>query len=178
MNSIPLDRFSAIKALILDVDGVLTDGRISYTDSGMEIKSFHVRDGSGLKYWHRTGHVSAVLSGRESSAIYRRARELGVKVIVTGAKDKMPALKQIVDKLGVRLDECAYLGDDLPDIPPMRAVGLSLAVADAAADVKEIAAGVTESRGGEGAVREVVEIILRAQGCWQAVLARYFQCQR
>ena len=173
MKMIAAHKLEPIRALILDVDGVLTDGKITYTANGMEIKSFHVRDGSGLKYWHRVGHLTAVLSGRESAATRLRAKELGVKVVEAGAKDKLPALRRIVEELGIDLKECAYLGDDLPDIPPMRAVGLPLAIADAAADVREIAVGVTESKGGAGAAREVVEIILRAQGRWESILERY-----
>jgi len=162
-----------IRALILDVDGVLTSGEIIYTANGDEIKAFHVRDGSGLKYWHRVGHVSAILSGRDSPVIERRAEELGVSAIVTGAKDKGTALEAILHEWKVEASACADVGDDLPDLPAMQVVGLPLAVADAVAEVKDCAAGVTESLGGRGAVREVVEAILRAQGRWDHVLSRY-----
>lgn len=164
-----------ITALILDVDGVLTTGAITYLSSGEEMKSFHVRDGSGLKYWRRAGHVVAFLTGRSSPIVERRAEELGVLKVVMGAKDKSPGFDEILAELRLRPEQCAYVGDDLPDIPVLRRVGLGIAVADAVDEVKDAAAAVTERSGGCGAVREVVEAILKAQQRWDGILARYFE---
>ncbi len=162
-----------IRALILDVDGVLTDGAVIYSASGDEIKSFHARDGSALKYWLAAGRLSAWLSGRKSAALTRRARELGVNLVISGVKEKLPALQKICAKLKIKPEACAYMGDDLPDLPAMKAVGLAIAVADAAFEVRDAAAAVTVSPGGRGAVREVIEMLMKAQGAWQAVVARY-----
>lgn len=173
LTVLPADRLQCIDVLVLDVDGVLTDGGIAYTAGGDEVKQFHVRDGSGLKYWHRSGKRSAILSGRSSPVVERRARELGIECVRLGAKDKLPVLHDILAQLAVSPACCAYVGDDLPDLPPMRACGLSIAVADGAAEVRETADAVTEQGGGRGAVREVIEALLRAQGLWATILSRY-----
>jgi 3-deoxy-D-manno-octulosonate 8-phosphate phosphatase (KDO 8-P phosphatase) len=173
LSALDSARVRPIRALILDVDGVLTDGQILYSSSGEEWKSFNVRDGSALTWWHRVGRLSAFLSGRASPILERRAVELGVGAVEMNAKDKLPALLRILEKLRIAANECAYVGDDLPDLPILRAVGLGLAVADAAIEVKDAAAAVTEYPGGRGAVREVVEFILKAQGQWAVVLERY-----
>ncbi len=170
---LPPAQLQPITTLILDVDGVMTDGSIIYPSSGEEVKAFNVRDGSGLKYWTRSGGKSAIISGRTSPAVERRAEELGFNAVELLAKDKLPALQRVLAKLGVTPQECAYLGDDLPDLPPMRRVGLPLAVADAAPEVRAAAAAITLLPGGRGAVREVIEAILQAQGKWAAILARY-----
>ncbi len=162
-----------ITMLVLDVDGVLTDGSIIYTSAGEEIKSFHVRDGAGLRYWHQAGNRAAILSGRSSPALARRAQELGITKIVTGVSDKATAFLEILEELSLSPAQTAYVGDDLPDIPVLRAAGLGIAVADAVEEVKDAAAGVTVTPGGRGAIREVVEAILRAQGSWERVLERF-----
>ena len=164
---------SAIRLLVCDVDGVLTDGRIIYDTSGAETKQFHVRDGSGLKYWLRAGRQAALLSGRSCEATGRRAAELGITILEQGAKDKWPAMERILEAAGCSADQVAYVGDDLPDLPVMHRVGFRVAVADASAEVRTVADYVTQTPGGRGAVREVVELILKAQGRWQAIIQRY-----
>lgn len=159
--------------LICDVDGVLTDGRIILDSSGVETKAFHVRDGSGLKYWLRAGHQAALLSGRESPAVDRRAAELGLTLVEQGAKDKLPAFERLLKAAGCTADEAAFVGDDLPDLPVLRRAGFGVAVADAVAEFRSAADYTTQARGGHGAVREVVELLLKAQGKWAGILERY-----
>ena len=166
-------RAASIDLLVLDVDGVLTDGRITYDDAGREMKSFHVHDGSGLKYWHRAGKRSAVITGRSSDVVARRATELGVTVIRQGTLDKLPALLEILDELGVPADRAAYMGDDLPDLPAMRACGLKISVPNAVDDVKAIADWVAPQPGGQGAVRWAIERLLRESGLWSDIIRRY-----
>lgn len=162
-----------IRLLVTDVDGVLTDGRITYDSNGAESKSFHVRDGSGLKYWLRAGHQAAFLTGRQSAVVDRRAAELGIVLVEQGAKDKRPALARILAAAGCGGDETAYVGDDLPDLPVFAAVAYRVAVADAVAELRAAADYVTKTPGGQGAVREVIELILRTQGRWATILERY-----
>ena len=166
-------RCARIAMLVLDVDGVLSDGRIVYTDQGAERKAFHVRDGSGLKLWTSLGHKAGIITGRRSLIVERRAHELGITAVIQGADDKKAALLQMTAELGVKLEEACGMGDDIVDMPMLRACGLAVAVADACAEAKEEADYVTQVRGGRGAVREVIELILRAQGSWQTIIARY-----
>jgi 3-deoxy-D-manno-octulosonate 8-phosphate phosphatase (KDO 8-P phosphatase) len=162
------DRCRPIRLLVLDVDGVLTDGRITYTDTGVEIKSFHVRDGSGLVLWQQAGRQVAIISGRTSRAVEVRAAELGIKHVWQGRADKQQALRDLLTTLDVRPEQVCAVGDDLPDLPVLRACGLAVAVADACAEVRTAAHFVTMMPGGYGAVREVVEMVLRAQELWDA----------
>src|SRR4051812_13988090 len=118
------ERFAAIELLVLDVDGVLTDGRITFTDGGEEIKSFHVRDGTGIKYWRRSGKRVAILTGRTSPVVDRRAAELGIDFVVQGADEKLPAFRRILTDAGVRADQACAVGDDLPDLPMLRECGI------------------------------------------------------
>jgi 3-deoxy-D-manno-octulosonate 8-phosphate phosphatase (KDO 8-P phosphatase) len=171
MPAVAADAFARIQLLLLDVDGVLTDGRIVYTDAGQEIKAFHVRDGSGLKCWRKSGRRVAILSGRSSPAVTRRAAELGIDPVVQGADEKLPALNRILMETGLRPDQVCAVGDDLPDLPVLSRCGLAVAVADAVPEVKAIAHFVTNEPGGHGAVREVVEWLMRGQGTWDAVVA-------
>ena len=164
---------ASIDLLVLDVDGVLTDGRITYDDAGREMKSFHVQDGSGLKYWHRSGKRSAVITGRTSDVVTRRMTELGVSVIRQGALDKLPVLQEILQELDVPADRVAYMGDDLPDLPAMRACGLKITVPSAADEVKAIADWVSPQPGGHGAVRWAIERLLRDSGLWSDIIRRY-----
>jgi 3-deoxy-D-manno-octulosonate 8-phosphate phosphatase (KDO 8-P phosphatase) len=164
------DRFARIELLVLDVDGVLTDGRVVYTANGDEIKSFHVRDGSGLKFWRQSGKKIAILSGRTSPAVDRRAAELGITTVVQGVGEKLPAFRRILSDLGLRPDQACAVGDDLPDLPVLRHCGLGVAVADAVPELKAAAAYVTAVPGGHGAVREAVEWLMRGQGTWAAVV--------
>ena len=166
-------RCARIEMLVLDVDGVLTDGKIVYTDQGAEIKAFHVRDGSGLKLWTALGKKVGIISGRRSIIVERRARELGIAAVIQGADDKKAALVQMIGPLGLTLDEVCAVGDDIVDVPLLRSCGLAAAVADACPEAKEDADYVTQASGGRGAVREVIELILRAQGRWQTIVARY-----
>ena len=162
-----------IELLVLDVDGVLTDGRIVYDDAGREAKAFCVRDGAGLKLWHRAGKRSAFLTGRQSGIVDRRAQELGVHAVRQGALVKLPAFQDILAELGAAPQRTAYVGDDLPDIPPMRQAGLAIAVADAVDEVKALADWVAPRPGGRGAVRWAIEQLLRAGGQWAKIMERY-----
>jgi 3-deoxy-D-manno-octulosonate 8-phosphate phosphatase (KDO 8-P phosphatase) len=166
-------RCAAIDLLILDVDGVLTAGGISYADSGAELKAFHVRDGTGLKVWHRTGKKSALITGRTSPVVLRRAAELGITQVVQGAADKLAAYRQILVDLARRPEQVGALGDDLADLPLLRNCGLAVAVADACPEARAEAHYLTRAGGGQGAVREAIELILRCQGHWQRVVEEY-----
>ncbi len=165
--------FKKIELLVLDVDGVLTDGKIILSPAGQETKEFHVRDGSGMKYWRRTGGKIAIISGRGSKAIGRRAKELGVDAVRVNAKDKLPAYASVLAELNVPAGRAAVVGDDLPDLPLMRNCGFPVAVADAVSEVRKVAAYVTRAPGGRGAVRETVERILKGARRWNQVLQRY-----
>ena len=162
-----------IDLLVLDVDGVLTDGRIVYDDAGRELKAFCVRDGAGLKYWHRSGKRSAFITGRKCELVNRRAEELGVSLVRQGALDKLPTLREVLAELGVPAACAAYMGDDLPDIPAMRECGLAITVSGGVAEVKQVADWVSPFGGGEGAVRWAVEKLLRAGGHWGTIMGRY-----
>ncbi len=165
------ERVRRVRVLVLDVDGVLTDGGITYTDAGDEVKRFHVRDGAGLKVWRLAGFRAAVISGRRSKAVERRMGELHVAPVLLGRDDKAAALAEVLRELGVTPDECCAVGDDLPDLPVLRACGVAVAVADACPEVRAAAAHVTMLGGGQGAVREVVEFLLKGQGVWDALIA-------
>ena len=163
-------RAQKIELLILDVDGVLTDGSITYTNELVEIKRFHVRDGSGLKFWHLMGKRSAIISGRTSLATEHRARELGISTVVQGCSDKLRAFETVLREMGFRADQVCAVGDDLPDLPVLDAAGLGVAVADACPEVRDRAAYVTSALGGHGAVRETIEWLLKLQGLWDRVV--------
>jgi len=162
-----------ISLLILDVDGVLSDGRIIYDSRGADVKAFHVLDGQGVKYWLRVGHQAAVLSGRASKTIRRRATEIGIRAVYTGAKDKLPVFEKILKRFRVGAESVCYVGDDLVDIPVMARAGFAVATPAAVAEVKRLAHYVTRAEGGAGAVRETIELILRYQGRWAEVTERY-----
>lgn len=162
-----------IKLMIIDVDGVLTDGRIFCSDSGEEQKVFHVKDGSGIAYWHRAGHKSAIISGRTSRAVEHRAKELGISDVYQGALFKLDAYEKIIEKHKVKDNEVCYIGDDLIDMPVLRRVGFSVAVTGSPNEVLNLVDYVTKTPGGGGAVREVVEKVLKSQGKWGEILRRY-----
>lgn len=162
-----------IRALICDVDGVLTDGSILLAEDGTEIKRFNSQDGAGIALFVRSGYQMAFLTGRVSGAAATRARELGVQHIRQGAGDKIPPYEDLRAAMGLSDAEICYIGDDLPDVPVMRRVGLAVAVADARPEVRAAAALVTQAPGGRGAVREVIELILKAQGKWADIVSRY-----
>jgi 3-deoxy-D-manno-octulosonate 8-phosphate phosphatase (KDO 8-P phosphatase) len=165
------DRCGRIELLIADVDGVLTDGSIIYGDTGVEIKAFHVRDGAGLKLWQAAGKQAALISGRASRAVEVRAAEVGIEWVVQGAAEKLPAYRHVLTAAGVRPEQACYFGDDVPDLPVLAQCGLAVAVADACPEVRAAAHYVTRAAGGRGAVREVIELILRCQGKWPRIVA-------
>jgi len=168
-----MSNVDSIRLLILDCDGVLTDGSIFVDDLGHEIKRFHVRDGFAIKAAMSVGLEVAVCTGRSVPSVNLRLTELGVQHVLQGAKDKLVGLETICQRTGLDLTQAAYMGDDLPDIPAMAACGYGIAVADAAAEVVEVACYQTESPGGCGAVREAIEHVLRAQNKWDEIVDRY-----
>jgi 3-deoxy-D-manno-octulosonate 8-phosphate phosphatase (KDO 8-P phosphatase) len=166
-------RAARVRLLLLDVDGVLTDGRIVYADDGTELKRFHVRDGSGLKFWRQTGKRAAIVSGRQSPAVDRRAAELGVAPVLQAQADKLPAFERVLAELGLAPDEVCAVGDDLPDLPVLTRAGLAVAVADACPEVREAAHYVTAVPGGAGAVRDAVEWLLKLTGEWDRLVRTF-----
>ena len=167
------ERAARIKLLLMDCDGVLTDGRIWILENGEDQKAFHTRDGLGIDLLHRAGLKSGIISGRTSSALERRAQSLGVSYLWQGRDDKRQAFADTLVQAQVVNEEVAFIGDDLTDLPLMAQSGLAIAVADAVADVRERAHYVTQANGGYGAVREVVELILRAQDRWDDLVKSY-----
>jgi 3-deoxy-D-manno-octulosonate 8-phosphate phosphatase (KDO 8-P phosphatase) len=165
----------AVRLFAMDVDGVLTDGRIVLDDQGRELKCFHVHDGQGITLAQHAGLQIAWISGRASGAVERRAAELGVPWVYQRVADKVQALQEVLHRTGLAAAEVAYMGDDLGDIPVLRRVGLPLAVANALLEVCACAAWVTRRAGGQGAVREAIDLVLRAQGRWPAVVQDYFR---
>ncbi len=165
-------RCAPIELLVLDVDGVLTDGVIALDDHGVETKHFHVRAGRALSFWHKTGRRTAILSGRRARAVDHRAAELGIAAVIQGVVEKATPFQTLIAGLGLEARQVCYMGDDLPDLPVLAAAGLAACPADAAAEVRAAAHLVAETPGGRGAVREVVEIILKHQGAWDALIAR------
>lgn len=163
-----------IKMVLFDVDGVLTDGGIIYNESGKEIKMFNVRDGLGIRLLMKAGIQVGIVTGRSSEALRYRCQNLGITLIYEGVRDKGVLLDEIVEKTGFHSDEIAFMGDDLPDLPIMRKVGFSIAVADAHESVMEEADMVTHANGGAGAVREVCEKILKSQGHWKKLMEQLF----
>jgi 3-deoxy-D-manno-octulosonate 8-phosphate phosphatase (KDO 8-P phosphatase) len=159
-------RARALRLLVLDVDGVLTDGRLVYGPTGEELKVFHVQDGLAILAGQNAGLLVAVISSRASPAVSRRMADLGVLEVHQGARDKAAVLDDLLRRRGVGLKEAAYMGDDLPDLPLLTKVGLALAPSNAAAEVKRVAHWVGRRSGGAGAVREAVEAILKARGAW------------
>ena len=150
-----------IQLLLMDCDGVLTDGRLYFSPRGEEMKVFDVRDGQGIVSWHRAGFKSGIISGRGASEIInKRAEELGIAFVRTSSPDKVRDLEAIVDELGLAMNEVAFIGDDIGDIDVMKRVGFAVAVADAVDETKAVAAYVTRATGGRGAVREVVDMLL------------------
>jgi 3-deoxy-D-manno-octulosonate 8-phosphate phosphatase (KDO 8-P phosphatase) len=164
-------RASRVRLLILDVDGVLTDGSLYFGPKDELFKVFHVRDGHGIKMAQQGGVEVAFLSGRRSDPAFVRAKELGVTRFFEGLRDKVPVLEELCRTLGLAPEEVATVGDELVDLPLFHRVGLAVAVADAVPEVKAAAHWVTENPGGRGAVREVTDLILKAKGAWEDLLA-------
>lgn len=145
----------------MDCDGVLTDGRLYFTEAGETIKVFHVRDGQGIVSWHRAGFCSGIISGRNSPIVELRARELGIEFVRQGAKDKIEVFREILALANLTAEQTAFVGDDTADVSLMREVGLAFAVADAVEEAKEAAHFITQTKGGRGAVREITDVLLR-----------------
>jgi len=162
-----------VRLLLLDVDGVLTDGTITYNEDGSETKHFHVRDGLGIRLLMDAGIGVAIVTGRSSRALHHRCRNLGIEEIYDGVGDKGALISQIEARTGISREEMAFVGDDLPDLPLMRRVGISVAVADGHPAVREAADMTTAVPGGKGAVREVCEVILKAQGRWEKMKGKF-----
>jgi 3-deoxy-D-manno-octulosonate 8-phosphate phosphatase (KDO 8-P phosphatase) len=159
-----LERARHVRLLVLDVDGVLTDGRIYLSAAGEELKVFHVRDGSGLVAIRRAGIEVAIISGRDSAAVTRRAAELGIGRVLQGVADKGAALEALLAELGIAARDTACVGDDTPDLPMLRRVGLAIGVADSHPDLRDTVHWITPSPGGRGAVREACDLLLSARG--------------
>jgi 3-deoxy-D-manno-octulosonate 8-phosphate phosphatase (KDO 8-P phosphatase) len=166
-------RCQPIELVLSDVDGVLTDGRVVFDDRGIETKGFHIRDGMGIRLWQEAGDRFGLVTLRSSDVVTRRAAELGIAIVRQGTVDKLAALHEILAELGLAPRQTCYLGDDLPDLPVIRAVGLGVAVADAAAEVRRAAHYVTAAEGGSGAVRQTIEMILKTQRRWEEVIRPY-----
>ena len=169
-------RAETIRLLLMDVDGVWTEGSLFYVPGGeemIEAKSFNTQDGMGLRFAHAADLKTGLISGRESPGVAHRAQMLGVTYIYQNYLEKIPPYEEICEQAGVADDEVAYIGDDLPDVPLIRRVGLGVAVANARKEVKGCADYVTTAAGGNGAIREVIEMVMKAQGSWQAVLDKY-----
>ena len=165
------ERATSIRLLCLDVDGVLTDGRIMLDADGREIKTFHVQDGMGIRLWQEAGHAVAIITSRTSEAVARRAAELGIEHVHQGCRDKLDALQAVFEATGHTPDETAAVGDDLPDLPMLNAVAMPVAVQNAVAELQAVASHTTTRAGGHGAVRELIEDLLRAQGRWDDLVA-------
>lgn len=172
MQAIP-ELAKDIQLLIMDVDGVLTDGKIFITASGEEVKAFNTLDGHGLKMLQSTGVRLALITGRDASCVEHRARGLGIDYYYAGIQNKLEALRQLLEKTGLSAHQCAYMGDDVVDLPVMLRVGLSISVPDAPSVVRQHAHYVTGNGGGHGAVREAAELIMHAQGTLDALIAGY-----
>ena len=166
-------RAARVRLLLLDCDGVLTDGRITPVEGGEELKSFHTRDGHGLVMLHRAGLRSGIISGRKSRLVELRAADLGISFVRQGAHNKVEAFESLLTEANVEASHAAYVGDDVVDIPLMRRCAFAVAVADATEDTRAAAHYVTRLPGGSGAVREVCELILKAQGRWDELMKRY-----
>lgn len=160
----------AIRLLILDVDGVLTSGQLPYLDAGGEVKSFHVQDGTSIKLWRKMSGLTAIISGRNTEAVARRAKDLGVDAVLQGVKNKVPAYVDLAERFSVGDEQIAVVGDDWMDVPLLERCGYGVAVANALPVVKRAAKYVTHRRGGEGVVAEVVERLLRVNGAWMDVI--------
>ena len=166
-------RCQPIELILSDVDGVLTTGRIIFDNQGIETKQFHIRDGVGIRLWQRAGYRFGVITGRSSHVVKIRAAELGVEIVRQTAEDKLPVAQEILAQLELKPEQVCYIGDDLPDVPLLRFVGLAVAVADACPETRAAAHHVTQLAGGLGAVRETIETILKAHRRWDDLIQKY-----
>jgi 3-deoxy-D-manno-octulosonate 8-phosphate phosphatase (KDO 8-P phosphatase) len=156
-----IEKAKKVKLLLMDCDGVLTDGRLYFGENGEELKVFDVKDGQGIVNWHKAGFISGIISGRNSKIVERRANELGIKFIKQGSKDKLADFEDILEEIGLTKEEVAYIGDDTPDIPLLNEVVFAVSVSDAVKEVCEHVIYITNNKGGRGAVRELVDLLLR-----------------
>lgn len=170
-----LEKARSVRLLVLDVDGVLTDGRLWYGNNNEELKAFNIQDGLGIKLLMRAGIDVAIITGRSSALVARRGAELGIQRVIQGREDKLVALRELCAELNIGLAEIAYMGDDLPDLSAIRAVGLGITVANGHAVVAAHALHATGRNGGDGAVREICDLLLQAQDKFDAVVERYLQ---
>jgi YrbI family 3-deoxy-D-manno-octulosonate 8-phosphate phosphatase len=167
------DRCKKVELILSDVDGVLTDGGIIFDNHGIEQKRFNSRDGQGIKQWQRGGFKFGILTSRTSHIVKLRASELGIDIVRQGFEEKVPVAQELMTELKLEADQVCYIGDDLPDLLVMRAVGFGIAVADACKEVRAGADYVTKLPGGQGAVREAIEWILNAKGMWDDLVRKY-----
>jgi 3-deoxy-D-manno-octulosonate 8-phosphate phosphatase (KDO 8-P phosphatase) len=167
------DRARRVELILSDVDGVLTDGGIWYDNQGVELKQFHIRDGLGIKLWQRAGFRFGLLTARTSHIVKLRAGELGIEIVRQGFENKLPVAIEILKDLRLSPEQACYIGDDLTDLPVLRHVGLGVCVSDAPAEVCSASAYITRAPGGRGAVRELVELILKAKSRWEDVIQKY-----
>jgi len=175
MNSRSLEKAKNVKLLILDVDGVLTDGRIVIDDRGIETKCFDVRDGHGIKLLKRANIEVVIITGRKSEVVSHRARELGIDSVYQNIHDKLEVYQAILDEKGLKDEEVGFVGDELVDLPLLKRVGFSAVVADSIEELKPYADYVSRNRGGRGGGREISELILKAQGKWSELMERYLR---
>lgn len=175
MNLDAFERAKRIRLVVLDVDGVMTDGSLYLCDDGQEYKAFNTQDGLGMKLLKASGVELAIITGRTSNVVTKRAESTGVAHFFQGVEDKLEAFEQLTRELGLAHDQCAFVGDDVVDLPPMRRCGLAVTVPAAPALVKMHAHYVTEHEGGRGAVREVAELIMQAQGSFEAQMAQFLK---
>ncbi len=167
------ERCQAIELILSDVDGVLTDGGLIFDNEGIETKKFYVRDGMGIALWRQAGFRFGILTSRTSHIVQLRAAELGIDIVRQGFRDKLPAAREIAASLKLNLNQVCYVGDDLPDLPVLKSVGLAVTVADAADEAKQAAHMITTQVGGKGAIRETIEQILKAKKRWEDIVARF-----
>lgn len=162
-----------IELILSDVDGVFTDGGVIFDNQGIESKRFHIRDGLGVKLWRRAGGKFGIVTGRTSHVVSVRAAELGIDIVRQGTDQKLAVVREIMGQLQLTPAQICYIGDDLPDLPAIRYVGLGVTVADAPDELRAAASYTTQARGGDGAVRETIEVVLKAQRRWEELVRKY-----
>jgi len=167
------EKCSRIRLLLSDVDGVMTDGRIAFDNQGVESKQFHIRDGQGIRLWQQSGGQMGIVTGRSSQIVKLRAAELNIEIVRQGVDDKLAVVRAIGEQLQFEPAEVCYVGDDLPDLAVFGNVGLSVAVADAAEELRHASDYTASVNGGHGAIREVVELLLKNTNRWEAAIRKY-----
>jgi YrbI family 3-deoxy-D-manno-octulosonate 8-phosphate phosphatase len=167
------EKCAAIRLVLTDVDGVLTNGSVIFDNQGVEAKHFNIRDGQGIRLWQQSGGQVGIVTGRSSQVVKLRAAELDIDIVRQGVQDKLQVVRTICEELGLELQQVCYLGDDLPDWAVIQQVGLGVAVGDAVEELKQDADYITSLNGGHGAMREVVELLLKNTNRWESVLRKY-----